>query len=67
MAIEIAWLKNCIFRRLLSKEVSNIIFFYVYFNGSISDRRNRLIVYSTPTACRTKLYAIATIFNEPLK
>jgi hypothetical protein len=27
MAIEIAWLKNCIFRRLLSKEVSNIIFF----------------------------------------
>ena len=42
-------------------------FFFFFFNGSISDCRNRLIEYFTPMAYHTKLYAIVTIFNEPSK
>jgi hypothetical protein len=49
MAVEIAQLKNYIFRRLPSKEMRNIIFFFFFFmfisTVFISDRRNRLIVY----------------------
>jgi hypothetical protein len=67
MAVEIAQLKKLHIPKVTIKRGEEYNFFYVYFNAFISDRRNRLIVYFTPTTYRTKLYAIATIFNEPSK
>ena len=45
VAVEIAPLKKMLISKVAVKTSENIIFFfYVYFNGSISDRRNRLNV-----------------------
>jgi hypothetical protein len=49
MAVEIAQLKKMPIPKVTVKIGEQYNFFYVYFNGSISDRRNRLIVYFTPT------------------
>jgi hypothetical protein len=67
MAVEIARLKKMPIPKVTVRIGEQYNFFYVYFNGSISDRRNRLIVYFTPKAYHTKLYAITTVFNEPSK
>ena len=48
MTIEIARLKKLHIPTVTVKTGEQYNFFYVYFNGSISDRRNRLIVYFTP-------------------
>ncbi len=58
MTVEIGLLIQC-----------EINFFYVYFNGPISDRRpsKQVNCIFHPTAYGTRLYAITTILNEPSK